>query len=234
MKKIMKSLKESILNDMEDTLSIEPGKDLPKVIELLKDPLSAHYHSYSIHEIEHGVKREANTFYFISPEDKQKWCGKYKTPTQLWEDKGQPGWEVLHKLAKTNLRKVKTKDVNSKETDYADVIIFEKPSKNNYTWHAKIMNIYIFRKNAKLRDRYINLSFPCDDSLSYVGYSSKISNSWPAWSSSWDIEIYDLNSNAGWVGLLEEIVKQLPHTGWGDAITDKTLQKYPFKCLPIK
>ena len=52
--------------------------------------------------------------------------------------------------------------------------------------------------------------------------------------SSWDFEIYDLNSNAGWVGLLEEIVKQLPHTGLGDAITDKTLQKYPLKCLPIK
>lgn len=230
----MKSLKESILNDMEDTLSIELGKDLPKVIELLKDPLSAHYHSYSINELEYGVKREENTFYFITPETKQKWCGKYKTPTLLWKDKGQPAWEALHKLAKTNLRKVDPKAVNSKETDYADVIIFSKPSKSNDSWPAKLMNIEIIRKNAKLRNRYISVSFNCDDSLSYVGYTSNINNSFPAKSWAWDHEIYDLNSNAGWVGLIEEIVKQLPHVGYGYAITDKILQKYPFKCLQLK
>ena len=230
----MKSLKESILSDMEDTLSIEAGKDLPKVIELLKDPLSAHYHSYSVHELEHGVKHEANTYYIISPETKQKWCGKYKTPTQLWKDKGQPAWKALNKLAKTNLRKVDPKVVNGKETDYADVIVFTKPSKNNDTWPAKLMNIEIIRKNAKSRDPYIRVSFHCDTSLSYVGYSSYEDDRFPAKNWAWDIEIYDLNSNAGWVGLLEEIIKQLPHTGYGGTITDKTLQKYPFKCLLIK
>lgn len=228
-------IKESILSNMEDTLSIEFGKDIPKVIELLKDPLSAHYHSYSIHELEHGVKREDNTFYIVSPESKQKWCGKYKTPTQLWKNKGQPAWEDLHKLAKANLRRVNPKDVNSGNTEYADVIVFTKPSNSNSSWPAKILSVYLIRKNANNRkNRYISLSFPCDNSLSYVGYTSHINNSFPAMSSSWEFEVYDLNSNAGWVGLIEEIIKQLPHTGWGDAITDKTLQKYPFVYSQVK
>lgn len=230
----MKSLKESILDDMEDTLSIELGKDLPKVIELLRDPLSAHYHSYSIHELKYGVKRERGTMYIVTPEAKQKWCGNYKTPTQLWKDKGQPAWETLHKLAIANLRKVNPKDVNSGNTEYADVIVFTKPAKRNDSWPAKILSVNLIRKNNNNRkNRYIDVGFACDNTLSHVGYTSSVNNRFPTETPSWELEIYDLNSNAGWVGLIEEIVKQLPRA-WGDTITDKILQKYPFKCLPVK
>lgn len=237
MKNLKDILAEGILGDIDTSLNkYDLGRSLPEVIELLKDPLSAHYTHYSPNEFEKGVKRERSTVYIITPENKKKWCGNYKTPTDLYKDKGQPGWEKLYKLAKSNLKDVDSKVANDKNNTCGDFIVFTKPSKSNNFHKAKIMKIDIIRKNAEIHksNRYLEISFACDDTLTYTGYHTNQHDRFPTPFSGWDVEIFDLNSNPHWSGLIvEEIFKQLPYIGYGTIDTNKLLKRYPPIFAPI-
>ena len=159
-----------------------------------------------------------------------------KIDYDLYKDKGQPGWEKLYKLAKSNLEVVDSKVANDKNNTCGDFIVFTKPSKSNNFHKAKIMKIDIIRKNAEINksNRYLEISFGCDDTLTYTGYYANQHNRFPTPFSGWDVEIFDLNSNPHWSGLLvEEIFKQIPYTGYGTIDTNKLLKRYPPIFAPI-
>lgn len=232
----MKTLKESLLSDINTTLdNFDFGRSVPKIIELLNDPLSAHYSSYSPNEFIDGVKRKDNVCYIVTPENKQKWCGKYKTPTDLWKDTGQPAWETLYKLAKNNLKSVDYKVAKSKDNPLGDFIVFIRPTKTNSFWRAKILDIAIFRKNTKINKSYpyLELHFYCDTTLSYVCYNADRKPSISIPMNGWNVEIFDINSNPHWFGLIEEVFEKFPSYKYNEN-TDKLLKCYPANFTKIK
>lgn len=203
----MKTLYESLLDDEQDLINrYDLGAAIPKVIQLLDDPLSAHYRLYSPNNFSNGFEPSKNEISYIKRKDFLKYKDKHhKTATDIWMEKGQPGWEALWKLADKSLKKAEVK-----KGDYGEYIKFTKPSKSNEYNTAKVISIdvAICNKRAVKKNPYLIIRFKIDKTNSFVQLDIRQDSYFlTEFGSGWDVEIYDINSNPTWMGLVDEIIK---------------------------
>lgn len=202
----MKTLYESLLDDEQDLMNrYDLGAAIPKVIQLLDDPLSVHYYLYSPNNFSTGFTVSKNEISYIKRKDFLKYKDKHhKTATDIWAEKGQPGWEALWKLADKSLKKAEVR-----KGDYGEYIKFSRPSQSNKFHKAKVIsiNVVIYNKKVKMFP-YLIIKFKMDKTNSFVQLDTMRYNNVDTNSGMmWDVDIYDINSNPTWMGLVDEIIK---------------------------
>lgn len=203
----MKTLYESLLDDKQDLMNrYDLGASVPKIIQLLDDPLSAHYHLYSGKNFTTGFETMKDAISHVKREDFLKYKEEHhKNATDIWMEKGQPGWDALWKLADKSLKKA---EVN--KGDYGEYIKFTRPSQLTGFNKAKVItiDIAIYNKRTVKRNPYLIIRFEIDKTNSSIQLNiwpdNYFNTSFDKW---WEQEIYDINSNPTWMGLINEIIE---------------------------
>lgn len=229
----MKTLKESILSDMETTLSVDLGSSIPKILELLNDPISAHYGAYSANNYKNGFEHNksnvininlgANAYY-------EKFSAEFSngTATDIYNKYGQPGWEKFVKLAKKNLKEVDLRYIGRRNVRYGDFLYICYPSKQNDSYTVPVLSIEFIRKNMDIGpSKYLEIQLMLNKNNQVSVFYHANDNFNTQKNAFWERHLYDISSNLTWYGIIEALHEKLGRYWYCDRPEyDTIVQKY--------
>lgn len=213
----MKTLKESLLSDLDtqfdqgETL-VNNHVKLNTVIPLILDEQSAHFTCYSKgvwYDYEGGFTPKT----FLG-----KFTKNYAGGADELKHEGQPAWEKLLKMAKTELDEISFNDMVNKNKyksrKYGTFMVFLiSTDKNEYKHYAKCIEIMFIEKDystgrlkwIKSAIHYTNLSNKVNISQSFANIKSNF-----MWKNDlYNMCVFDVDSNPDWSGLMDELRKTL-------------------------
>lgn len=213
----MKTLKESLLDDIESTMNdgktiINNYVKLNTVIPLLLDEQSAHFTCYS-----QGVWRDYENG-FTKKSFLKKFTKDYESGADEIKHEGQPAWEKLFKMAKNELDEISFNDMINKNKyksrKYGTFMVFLiSTEKNIFKHYSKYIEIRFFEKDYSTgRLKWLQSAVHYTNLSDKVNISQSINNIKDSlgWSNSlYNMHIFDVDSNPDWSGLMNELRKTL-------------------------
>lgn len=213
----MKTLKESLLDDIESTMNdgktiINNYVKLNTVIPLLLDEQSAHFTCYSQdvwRDYENGFTKKS----FL-----KKFTKDYESGADEIKHEGQPAWEKLFKMAKNELDEISFNDMINKNKyksrKYGTFMVFLiSTEKNIFKHYSKYIEIRFFEKDYSTgRLKWLQSAVHYTNLSDKVNISQSINNIKDSlgWSNSlYNMHIFDVDSNPDWSGLMNELRKTL-------------------------
>jgi hypothetical protein len=213
----MKTLKESLLSDLDtqfdqgETL-VNNHVKLNTVIPLILDEQSAHFTCYSQsvwYDYEGGFTPKT----FLG-----KFTKNYGGGADELKHEGQPAWEKLFKMAKTELDEISFNDMVNKNKyksrKYGTFMVFLiSTDKNEYKHYAKCIEIMFIEKDystgrlkwIKSAIHYTNLPNKVNVLQSFANIKSNF-----MWKNDlYNMRVFDVDSNPDWHGLMNELRKTL-------------------------
>jgi hypothetical protein len=212
----MKTLKESLLSDIDTQLDrgetiVNNHVKLNTVIPLILDEQSAHFTCYSKgvwYDYEGGFTPKT----FLG-----KFTKNYAGGADELKHEGQPAWEKLLKMAKTELDEISFNDMVNKNKyksrKYGTFMVFLiSTDKNEYKHYAKCIEIMFIEKDystgrLKWIKSAIHYTFSNKVNISQSVNNIKDSLGWS--NSLYNMYIFDVDSNPDWHGLMDELRKTL-------------------------
>lgn len=227
----MKTLKESILSDMETTLSVDLGSSIPKILELLNDPISAHYSAYSIDEFKNGFSHDPNEIILGPPINVyyEKFSAEFSngTATDIYNKYGQPGWENFVKLAKKELKEIDLRYISRRNVRYGDFLYIYYPSKQNTEYTVPVLTIEFIRKNIDIPAKYLIIRIILNKNNQVSVYYSTDGGFNIEKNPYWKRHMYDIGSNLTWYGVIEALHEKMARHHYCNRPTyDTIVQKY--------
>jgi hypothetical protein len=213
----MKTLKESLLDDIETTMNdgktiINNYVKLNTVIPLLLDEQSAHFTCYSQsvwYNYENGFTKKS----FLG-----KFTKNYESGAEEIKHEGQPAWEKLFKMAKNELDEISFNDMINKNKyksrKYGTFMVFLISTKKNiYKHFSEYIEIKFFEKDYStgrlkwLQSALYYVNLPNKVNISHSVNNIKDTLGWK--NDLYDMYIFDVDSNPDWSGLMDELRKTL-------------------------
>lgn len=213
----MKTLKESLLDDIETTMNrgktiINNYVKLNTVIPLLLDEQSAHFTCYSKnvwYDYDGGFTKKS----FIA-----KFTKNYESGAEEIKHEGQPAWEKLFKMAKNELDEISFNDMISKNKyksrKYGTFMVFLiSTNKNIYKHYSECIEIRFFEKDYSTgRLKWLQSAMNYTNLPNRVNISQSVNNIKDVlgWKNDlYNMYIFDVDSNPDWSGLMDELRKTL-------------------------
>lgn len=213
----MKTLRESLLSDLDtqfdqgETL-VNNHVKLNTIIPLILDEQSAHFTCYS-----QGVWRDYENG-FTKNSFLKKFTKNYDSGADELKHEGQPAWEKLFKMAKTELDEISFNDMINKNKyksrKYGTFMVFLiSTDKNIYKHNSNCIEIRFFEKDYSTgRLKWLQSAIRYTNLPNKVNISQSINNIKDSlgWSNSlYNMHIFDVDSNPDWSGLMNELRKTL-------------------------